>query len=481
MAISKASRFARKIVQGCRRIIPRSEGEETITVKASLPNKDVNISKTKSFIYNAYYENGYQIDVENYTPVGAFTKFENGILYLTDGEEAVFTAKIKNENAAGTIDTNNLDWSIEGLSGGFVNSPDALTELSKAKENIIYSKESSRFEKAKKVFGDEIVKIEDLHKNATDKYCKPTTGVVYFTTEKDSSGQTFIKLSHNWDYYVDLPTDIISEDGSNTAWEKYKQDNIYNDKFLETLQDKNVEYWLISKEAYFKYNNKAVHFVDHPAAFGTNNGIKISNSWQLIKGCDGKNNGDVWDCELGDTEYGSLIWRHNHKEKLKQNVTIENTVYTVFDLESSKDNDKVDFTYKTLTSLEFKLEDCKTYVIKTNELKNNYLLTIPDDKNDLYREYNYVDGKDNDYWKHNHISKLLHDGITPTISKDTEKTEIGRGKLTIRYTDGKGEPHSKEVIVVFEKRLCEAYTNNTWNIQRCGSYDHWYIDKNSLF
>ena len=475
MAISKASRFARKIVQGCRRIIPRSEGEETITVKASLPNKDVNISKTKSFIYNAYYEKGYQIDVENYTPVGAFTKFEGGILYITDGEEAVFTAKIKNENAAGKIDTNNLDWSIEGLPG-FVNNPDALKELSKAKENVIFSKDSSRFDKAQEVFGrTKIVTKDDVHKNATDETCKPEKGVVHFTTEQDSSGQTFIKLSHNWDYYVDLPTDIISEDGSNTAWEKYKQDNIYNDNFLENLQKKNVEYWLISKEAYFKYNNKAVHFVDHPAAFGTNNGISIGNSWVITE--------KKW---RGDEHFW---YNENYRvQGLEQYIIINgssNLMSTIpIDSDSEPDN-KVE-NKNLIFESNLILKDCKPYVITTNELKNNYFLTIPDDKNKLEKEY-WATGKagenwDKDDWtNYSYISKLLHDGITPTISKDTEKTEIGRGKLTIRYTDGKGEPHSKEVIVVFEKRLCEAYTNNTWYKQTCGGYDHWYIDKNSLF
>lgn len=446
-------------------VIPRSEGEETITVKASLPNKDVNISKTKSFIYNAYYENGYRIDVENYTPVGAFTKFEKGILYITDGEEAVFTAKIKNENAAGKIDTKNLDWSIEGLSGGFKNSPDALKELSKTDNNVIYSKESSRFEKAQEVFGEtKIVTKDDVHKNATDETCKPTKGVVYFTTEQDSSGQTFIKLSHNWDYYVDLPTDIISEDGSNTAWEKYKQDNIYNDEFLKTLQGKNVEYWLISKEAYFKYNNKAVHFVDHPAAFGTNNGIKISNSWQI-------NSDRKQTSEAG-------YYANYRFETISQTITFNGSSYTVFSFTAPENSEKKCFDYNTNTS--FVLKDCKPYVIKTDELMKNYFLTIPDDKNCI--RHNYDDGwGDKEWTEYSYISKLLHDGITPTISKDTEKTEIGRGKLTIRYTDGKGEPHSKEVIVVFEKRLCEAYTNNTWYKQKCGSYDHWYIDKNSLF
>ena len=456
-------------------VIPRSEGEETITVKASLPNKDVNISKTKSFIYNAYYEKGYQIDVENYTPVGAFTKFEKGILYITDGEEAVFTAKIKNENAAGKIDTNNLDWSIEGLPG-FENTSDALKELSKTDKDVIYSKDYSRFNKAQEIFGDiKIVTKDDVHKNATDENCKPKQGVVYFTTEQDSSGQTFIKLSHNWDYYVDLPTDIISEDGSNTAWEKYKQDNIYNDDFLENLQKKNVEYWLISKEAYFKYNNKAVHFVDHPAAFGTNNRISIGNSWVITE--------EKW---RGDEHFW---YNENYRvQGLEQYIIINgssNLMSTIpIDSDSEPDN-KVE-NKNLIFESNLILKDCKPYVIKTNELKNNYFLTIPDDKNKLEKEY-WATGKagenwDKDDWtNYSYISKLLHDGITPTISKDTEKTEIGRGKLTIRYTDGKGEPHSKEVIVVFEKRLCEAYTNNTWYKQTCGGYDHWYIDKNSLF
>ena len=450
-------------------VIPRSEGEETITVKASLPNKDVNISKTKSFIYNAYYENGYQIYVENYTPVGAFTKFEKGILYITDGEEAVFTAKIKNENAAGKIDTNNLDWSVSG----FGNNNDASTELSKAKENIIYSKDSSRFDKAQEVFGKTtIVTKDDVHKNATDENCKPKKGVVYFTTEKDSSGQTFIKLSHNWDYYVDLPTDIISEDGSNTAWEKYKQENIYNDDFLKNLQDKNVEYWLISKEAYFKYNNKAVHFVDHPAAFGTNNGIKISNSWQINSGR--KQTSEAW------------YYANYRFETISQTITFDGSSYTVFSFTAPKNSEKKCFDYNTNTS--FVLKDCKPYVITTDELMKNYFLTIPDDKNKIRHSYWPTsggigkEGEGENHWEEDsYISKLLHDGITPTISKDTNKTTIGKGKLTIRYTDGKGEPHSREVIVVFEKRLCEAYTNNTWNKQTCGSYDHWYIDKNSLF
>ena len=119
------------------------------------------------------------------------------------------------------------------------------------------------------------------------------------------------------------------------------------------------------------------------------------------------------------------------------------------------------------------------------QISGDYSILEDDDKNQIKHEYydSYEEvGIPSEAWvEYSYISKLLHDGITPTISKDTEKTEIGRGKLTIRYTDGKGEPHSKEVIVVFEKRLCEAYTNNTWYKQTCGGYDHWYIDKNSLF
>ena len=351
-----------------------------------------------------------------------------------------------------------------------------MKELSKTNNNVIFSKKSSRFDKAKEVFGKNIVNIEDLHKNATDETCKPTKGVVYFTTEQDSSGQTFIKLSHNWDYYVDLPTDIISEDGSNTAWEKYKQDNIYNDKFLETLQDKNVEYWLISKEAYFKYNNKAVHFVDHPAAFGTNNGISIGIGRNIKE--------DSWEVQ----HFG---WHENWEvDTLTQTITFDDSSYTVFSFTAPKNSEKKDFTYNDVYEnnnliAKFILKDCKPYVIKTNELKNNYFLTIPDDKNQIKHEYydSYEEvGIPSEAWvEYSNISKLLHDGITPTISKDKNATEIGRGKLTIRYTDGKGEPHSKEVIVVFEKRLCEAYTNNTWYKQTCGGYDHWYIDKNSLF
>lgn len=312
---------------------------------------------------------------------------------------------------------------------------------------------------------------------------------MYFKTENDSSGQTFIKLSHNWDYYVDLPTDIISEDGSNTAWEKYKQDNIYNDNFLETLQEKNVEYWLISKEAYFLYNNKAVHFVKHPGQFGTENGISIKSSWVLANKC-GKNcgYGNTYGAEgvIGTTNYA--FWEHDHHDVLTQTMTLgyPNTApisFDTFKYVAPKSSSNKDFEYATLpTSVKFVLKDCNPYVITTEELLNNYLLTIPDDKKKLRNSQELGDGDNREQWcNFSYISKLLHDGITPTISKDTNATEIGRGKLTIRYTDGKGEPHSREVIVVFEKRLCEAYTNNTWNLQRCGSYDHWYIDKNSLF
>lgn len=58
----------------------------------------------KSFTYTAWYKDGYDIEVvDNNEKAGAFTEFKDGSLHLSDGEEAVFSLRIKNENAKGKI------------------------------------------------------------------------------------------------------------------------------------------------------------------------------------------------------------------------------------------------------------------------------------------------------------------------------------------------------------------------------------------
>ena len=468
-------------------LIPHYEGKCQVSVRASLPNakasQTTTYSETKSFYYSAYYpEYKVEIDWEKYTPVGAFTRYKNGKLFIGDGEEAVFNVNIENENAAGSINLGNVTWDIN--SSNLKNTPNAITELAKTNTPEIYNKDSSRLDKAKKVFGKSIENIEDLPKNVS-KNVKPETGVVYYTT--DSATNT-VRLSHNWDYYKDLPYEILSAEG----WETYKNNHIYADKFLENLKTKGVDYWLISKEAYFLYNNKAVHFVKHPEQFGTENGISISNSWNITTSFSSEKEYD----DLGITWY----WKCYNTQTLKQELTFnnsENLNFSVCNCVASSNSSNLNFTYENKIEkenevCEFFLKDCNPYVITTKELTNNQLLTIPDDKNEIYKKYwpsSNEDGNgsyDQNEWKRtSYISKLLHDGITPTVKKmssnEDPDEEIGRGILSIPYTNPRGERGFINVNVVFEKRLCEAYTNNWMKYSSSSSgYTHWYSNGGKL-
>ena len=457
-------------------IIPRSEGDETISVKASLPNDTSGTySKSESFMYSAYYdEYELEIDLDKYTPVGAFTRYSTSIndtgyikgdalntLYIGDGEEAIFTVRIANENAAGKISDKPYQWITDGLG----NNASRATEVKETTNSVITNKDSDRLEKAKIIFSNSIKEPQEVSKNKKNAI----KGVVSISTEKPMEGHIVYRIAHNWDFYKDLPSDVVGPDIS--TWENYKKANIYNDNFILTLQNKGVDYWLISQEMYKEINGQKYYMISH-------NYNNIPSSKVLTPSWSKSTSSRTW--------YSGFLW-------CVKNVEAKQTVKLVAKTQDGRNStlfDKTNHnTNQYLTELVNYVDyesNTIPYVISTEELLKNKFF-CPDDN---YRKIGYYyndDGwwgaggnADNIQYSINyHLPKLLHQYITPTISKEnTKENDDAYAKLLICYEDAHGNPKEATVNVTFEKRLCEAYTNGNWHKSTEINGTHYYLDKN---
>jgi len=115
-----------------------------------------------------------------------------------------------------------------------------------------------------------------------------------------------------------------------------------------------------------------------------------------------------------------------------------------------------------------KYKSCIPYVITTEELLSNQFFVRPDGYTDLHYNRNKNNKDYSDYWIK--IKKLMHEYATPTVSKDNTKvkSEDAFAKLNIKYQiANSSEIKTKTINITFEKRNCEAYTNNQWEQESC--------------
>ena len=435
-------------------IIPHSEGTSDIQVKATLPNDTSgSYSKTENFMYTAYYkEYELEIDWDSYTPVGAFTRYENNVLYIGDGEEALFTIKIKNENAAGSIIKSQIRWVPDDMN----NPSNKLHEMQLTDKSSIFKRDGSvtRLQKAQDIFGkgNNNTSVNTSAQEVATKNLVADQGVIYFTTEQLSSGQTLFKLSHNWDFYKDLPDDVV---GSN--WDTYKNNNNYKETFISDLKNKGVDAWMITKEM-FTYVNQKIHYMT--AHEGISSNLILTPSWE--NGYQEKEYDDGWtERNYGKLQYSKLTASSSTGAKKEMFFTIPRR--------TSYDDKTYDFTLDRDQRANFLYQTCIPYVMTTDELKNNKFFVTPDDKDNLKFEQSggFLWGSNTDgkvFSKYISTKKLLHDYATPTVSKDSSLVGTnGKGVLKIAYQQGSSsEIKTYDLNVEIERRNCEAYTNGSW-------------------
>ena len=420
-------------------VIPHAECDFDMKVTGTLPSDNSGTyTENKSFVYQAYYDH-YDIEVVELTQTGAFTKFDSDAkgnvttLHLSDGEEAMFYFRIKNENASGSLISLNEDsWSNESTGSGRNNleyNPQAKKLLS-----------DERKEKAKKLLGlsESSSNSNWLQENITKN---PEKGLLYFYSDNSDSNVTVYHLGHAWDYYKDLPVEVQGK-----KWENYciEQKNIFYNNFFNNLKTMGVDYFLVTREI--------VH--NGTYSFPHEGKQTISARW------------NQWRRSWSD---GRASWKTkrntDHIELYYNNVSINH----VSAGDSNHSNRYINFDIPV--SL---VKWCEPFVVSLNELSNNQSITLPDCELN-YKATGHKAGEHNDRY-----TKLpLYKYITPTISKDTKETEIiTGGKLIVKYQPPKGEPVEQMIDVIFEKRLCEAYTNKVWETEweiPPATGQHWYM------
>lgn len=432
-------------------VVPRSEGSADISVKATLPNDTRGAyTKTENFLYTAYYDE-YDIEIEwdSYTAVGAFTRYSTSVndssymngdklntLYIGDGEEAKFSIRIKNENAAGRILSDQTQW----YPNDATNPQDRVKEMQLTSDSTIYNRTGSvtRLEKAKRIFGQgsDSTSVNTSAQEVATKKLNADVGVIHFGTEQ-SAGQTVFKLSHNWDFYKDLPNDVVGDN-----WKTYKDNNLYKEDFISTLEAKGVDAWMITKEM-FTYFNQTIHYMtDHK---GVPSNLVLRPTW--TSGVRNTDEGNAFDY----SEY----WQGWHTLKATTLGGTSRDIYYGIRKRSGAGSFEKTFHQKYHT--------CIPYVMTTQDLKGNQFFVIPDNYDTVQynSEHNGRTDHERDYLP---SKKLLHDYAAPTVSKDTKKVKAnGTGVLKIAYQQGvSDEVKYMPVNVEFERRDCEAYSNGSW-------------------
>lgn len=414
-------------------VIPHAECDFDMKVTGTLPSDNSGTyTENKSFVYQAYYDH-YDIEVVELTQTGAFTKFDSDAkgnvttLHLSDGEEAVFYFKIKNENASGRLIP--LD---EKVSDSWSNG-----STGPGRNNLEYNPQAKRLLSAERKEKAKLLGLSESSSNSNwlqENITKnPENGLLYFYSDDSDSNVTVYHLGHAWDYYKDLPVDVQGD-----GWDSW----ITSYNYENNLNNLDVDYYLVTRElvyngCYAVPHNPAVPMINVQYKTGSD-----SDDWW------------TWCCKH---KYWCRQW-----EKIYFNGT--EVFYRRNNEESGKWDNWLINGYKNGVSVNNNLKRCTPYVISKSELINNQVLinqvtSLHESHGSgfLFTEWgpSASGGKK--------LPRLIHPYITPTVSKDTDpKQTITGGKLIVKYQPPKGDPVEQKIDVIFEKRLCEAYTNGEW-------------------
>ena len=285
---------------------------------------------------------------------------------------------------------------------------------------------------------------------------KPGIGLIDFYDETNSStGITVYHLSHNWDYYKDLPKDLTDE---GDGWEAYKEKNNYSNDFFKDLD---VDYWLVSQEMTYK-GKYALQHSPSVKVFSVN-WIKTDGQRTTVD----RNPGYV---TYSKKDSVKLLFDNNQVAYFiaEKRGTSSYSYNQDFDFDENSD-----CTYKT----------CVPYVITKNELIQNKALVRPDDCTDIkHNEWTvtFIGSTGTDWTVTAKLPKLFAKGITPTVQKcvkEEGKLISGKGQILIKYKKGNGIAETHTIGVQVKKYPCEAYTNNSWTKQSVNGNKRWVLDE----
>lgn len=420
-------------------VIPHAEWRNDITVVGSLPNDTSGrYSKDKVFTYDAWYADGYDIEVIDLTATGAFTQINkvNGIIdniVLGDGEEAVFYFKVKNENATPRAGSSSIIQDIEtsGNENWVYNGTDKNLMLGNKRPF-----EETRDSYADYYFGKD--------KGADVGTSSPTSNVLNLWVDTNSIANTKVyHLAHGWDYYKDLSSDVTG-----SKWGEYYGRIKDNENFFNELRNAGVDYVLVSREM----NVNGKYAFEHPGE------QKFSSSWER----------DV------STKRVPKLFHYRYYHRGWARYRINGQEYGYWFNNGSDGKGDFNSTYNKIKK-NFNVK-CNPFVIPLSKLESSAFVRPSGYSPIGYRESTGMFG--GDWWAqsgYDHSFSLAKvffpwEYISPTINKDTTPTKLGEAKLLIKYITFKGENKQKEIKVTVQRRMCEAYTNKMWNKNSLGQY-----------
>lgn len=237
---------------------PIQEGEQPITVYATLPNNTGDASRISSnFILKQFYEHGYTIEVNyNDFPVGALSKIDENGISLSDGEAVWFYFDVKNKGVpTDIIQDMKAVYNYSGKKNEYkqtndINFKNGNNIHRQTKKRLLfgnqckgldYTDTSTFDDKRKKTYEEQNITFLEANlkvggNNGTLADTDEGAGAINFGTVKvDGSDKTWYKLEHYWDWYTDVP---IYSEYSQYAWSG--ADNGYAGR------DKNNNYKLIN-------------------------------------------------------------------------------------------------------------------------------------------------------------------------------------------------------------------------------------------
>ena len=456
-------------------VIPHSEGQKYLKVTGTLPSDaSGTYSKGKEFSYSAYYDDyevEWSFDEDTLVSSGAFSYLEplsngNKKLHLSDGEAVNFTVRIKNENAAG---------SIEGVEWNYTGTKKEYSGKNQNGGNV-------SFDDFDHLRDNDYSKIWDNNKNLEDiGNGKNLTAKSSFISLDDqvvdgSSGrQTLYTLRHNWDFYQDMIATKkvnnkdtpfnLSDSGKFKDWfgsfdAPSTSQPMYQRKVWEMLKEAGVENLLVVQEP-LAYNTSIIG----------HNGIASVKEISFRSGTE-KDAGII-----NDYYYGYLYMYANINDSLKQIYNCKKTGSSEGPI-SLKFNGSVTW------------EPCIPYVISMTEAvedmkKNMFIFPGKRHSMDITFERN-SNGKYHNYLPcANFYTSGEELWLIPVITKNTQRLpeEDVNASLTVKYKTAKqsSESKNKSIAVVVEKRMCEAYTSGKWKKETYNGYERYVLDGEELF
>jgi len=420
-------------------LMPTGEGETTINVTATLPSSKGapldKASKTADLSYYGCYDT-YSI-IPNFTGgEGAFSKYENGRLYIADGEEVLFNFKIAEENATGSITS--VEWERKNPETEF--------------ECLPYTTFSDRNSLRNYFFGN-ITSSEAM--NST-----PTKGLLFLKTESNSNNETVYRFGHMYDYYVDvnMPTGDP-------------------EKYCKTFFEEN-EYFMITGNLGFTYNGKdyfAIPDTDKEP-LGTVNVYYNNEDKYEDKNTFAENLSD----ETDDHEYWNVFSRSlgTRFSGLSISTSLSSRQESV-SWDSNFDWTKVDprfFYWK-----------CIPYVVSKEEIFENEWFYNPngtvvetlkwEKKCDLQDEPEWYPGENKHIETCSYTNENFNDRYTeiqeyplrynlnyiqPTTYKGKDKARAGVFIGNIIVTTSKEGQKPYTIPVYYDEYKCESYTSDNW-------------------